>query len=72
MRAFLLSGAHLKAMPVLQHIVDEAATAHWEQDSMTLPSWQEAHAKLIESGRFTKIKHPSADHSAGKISPPRA
>ena len=71
MRAFMLSGAHRKAMPVMQDIVDEAATVHWEQEGTELPTWPKAHKRLVESGRFTKIKHPSVDHTAGRIPPPR-
>ncbi|MEP6961069.1 MAG: DUF3291 domain-containing protein [Acidobacteriota bacterium] len=71
MRAFLLSGQHKKAMPVLMNMCDEAAVAHWVQDSATLPTWQEAHRRLRESGRSSKVRHPSAAHEAFEIPPPR-
>ena len=70
MRAYMMSGAHRQAMPVMQDIVDEAATAHWEQETQELPTWPEAYKRLLEHGRFTKLKHPSAHHSAGTIPPP--
>jgi hypothetical protein len=69
MRAFLLSGAHRAAMPVLQQIVDEAQVAHYSADA--LPDWKEAHRRLQESGKFTTLKLPSADHMARRITPPR-
>lgn len=67
MRAFLLSGNHRKAMPVLSEIVDESAVTHWEQDSDTFPKWSEAYQRLREKPKFSKIKYPSADHAAGRL-----
>jgi hypothetical protein len=69
MRAYLLSGAHLKAMKVLQDIVCDASVAHWEQETEELPSLAEMHKRLVEIGRLTKIKHPSEEHKAGRIPP---
>ena len=67
MRAFMLSGNHRKAMPVLNEIVDEAAVTHWEQDSDKFPKWPEAYQRLRQNPRFTKIKYPSADQAAGRL-----
>lgn len=69
MRAYMLSGAHRKSMPVLQEIVDEAQVVHYTGDA--LPDWQEAHRRLLESGKFTNLKTPSPDHLARRIAPPR-
>ncbi len=69
MRAFMLSGAHRGAMPKLQEMVDEAIVAHWEQDTDELPSKAEMHRRLVEQGRFTKLKHPSAAHLAKQVPP---
>ena len=45
MRAFMASGAHLKAMPKLKHWCDEGSAAHWSQESVEL-SWAEAEGRL--------------------------
>jgi len=71
MRAYMLAGAHRKAMPTLMDMCDEAATVHWEQDSATLPSWAEGHRRMVESGRSSKVRNPSPDHDARRIAPPR-
>jgi heme-degrading monooxygenase HmoA len=39
MRAFMLSGAHRRAMPRLLEWCDEAAVVHWNQDDFAPPSW---------------------------------
>src|SRR4051794_36544972 len=51
MRAFMASGAHRQAMPKLLDWCDEAALVHWEQDTPTLPEWDEAHRRLVTQGR---------------------
>ncbi|MEP7353274.1 MAG: DUF3291 domain-containing protein [Acidobacteriota bacterium] len=71
MRAFMLSGAHRVVMPKLAGWCDEAAVAHWTQDTAILPDWAEAHRRLVASGRKSKVKHPSTDHEAFRIPPPR-
>ena len=64
MRAFMASGAHLKAMPKLKHWCDEASAAHWSQESSDL-SWTEAEGRLAEHGWTSKVLHPSPAHAAG-------
>ena len=46
MRAFMTTGAHRAAMPKLLEWCDEAAVAHWTQDSDREPSWEEAHRRM--------------------------
>ena len=58
MKAFRSSGAHAKVMPKLAAWCDEAAVAHWEAD--VLPTWAEAHSRLVASGRSYPVNHPSA------------
>ena len=41
---------------------DEAAVAHWTQESPQPPSWEEAHQRLQQSGRPSKVNHPSEAH----------
>jgi heme-degrading monooxygenase HmoA len=67
MRAYMTSGAHLKAMPKLIKWCDEAAVAHWQQDSTELPSWKEGEHRLAAEGRLSKVAHPSPAHLAGYI-----
>jgi heme-degrading monooxygenase HmoA len=71
MRAYMISGAHGKAMPRLMEWCDEAATAHWTQDDATPPTWVEAHQRLIREGRPSKVRHPSAAQDAFSVPPPR-
>lgn len=68
MRAYRSAGAHLKAMPKLLNWCDEASVAHWEQESVELPSWSEAHQKMATQGRMSKVKHPS-DVQVAKVVP---
>lgn len=65
MRAFMLSGAHRKAMPKLAHWCDEASLAHWDQEGTALPPWPEAARRLGAEGRTSVLDHPSPAHTAG-------
>lgn len=70
MRAFMLTGAHRRAMPKLLHWCDEAAVVHWEQAGNTLPTRRHAHQQMIALGRPSKVNHPSARQRAFEIPPP--
>jgi len=63
MRAFMTSGAHMKAMPKLLDWCDEASVAHWTQEDEALPTWEEADKKMRMIGRASKVRHPSAAHA---------
>ncbi len=67
MNAYRIAGAHLRAMPKLLKWCDEAAVAHWSQDSAEIPSWQEAHHRMVTEGRLSKVNHPSAAQLAEQI-----
>lgn len=68
MRAFMRSGGlHGYAMSKLQHWCDEASLADWEQD--TLPEWSEAEARLRQSGRLSRVRHPSPAQARGEVVP---
>ena len=69
MNAYRIAGAHLQAMPKLLKWCDEAAVAHWSQDSAKLPSWQEAHRRMVVEGRLSRVNHPSAAQRAKQIPP---
>jgi hypothetical protein len=70
MKAFMLEGRHGAAMPKLMHWCDEASVAHWSQDSEEMPSWSEAHRRMLRHGRASKVNHPSAAQKAFRIDEP--
>ena len=73
MNAYRIAGAHRSVMPKLLSWCDEAAVAHWQQDSAELPSWQEAHRHLVQEGRLSKVNHPSPRQSSlSQILPPES
>ena len=67
MRAFMGSGAHRGVMPKLLRWCDEASLADWEHD--TLPEWPEAEARLRQSGRLSRVRHPSPAQARGETMP---
>lgn len=71
MKRYMLSGPHGRVMRRLMEWCDEAAVAHWTQESPEPPSWQEAHHKLQESGRLSKVDHPSEAQRKNQFPPPR-
>ena len=71
MEAFRTKGAHPAAMPKLLDWWDEAAVAHWTQESRELPSWQQAHERMIKQGRPSKVHRPSKAHLAHNFPPLR-
>jgi len=70
MRAFMLAKPHGPTMRSLLHWCDEAALAHWTQASAELPSWEEAHKRIQQEGRPSKVNHPSAAHTPREIAAP--
>jgi len=70
MRAFTLSGMHGAVMRRLAGWCDEAAVAHWMQDTAELPSWDEAHRRLQVEGRSTRVDHPSEAQHERRFPPP--
>jgi hypothetical protein len=71
MNAFRTSGAHRIAMPKLLDWCDEASVVHWNQETEELPTWMEAHRRMVEEGRISKVNHPSSDQLAKQIPAPR-
>jgi hypothetical protein len=67
MSAYRFAPPHQHAMPKLLEWCDEAAVVHWEQESAALPDWAAAERCLAESGRLSKVNHPSADQRAGRL-----
>lgn len=70
MKSFMLSGAHRQAMPRLMEWCDEAAVAHWEQETHQPPGWYEAHRRLQQEGRRSKVNHPTPAHQTYQIPKP--
>ncbi len=70
MREFMSSGRHAEAMPRLRKWCDEAAVVHWEQDSEELPSWTEAHRRLVSEGRPSAVEQPSPVNQSVEIPSP--
>jgi heme-degrading monooxygenase HmoA len=71
MRAFMTSGVHARVMPRLREWCDEAHVAHWEQESDELPSWPEAHRRLVAEGRASAVEHPTPAHRSRDIPAPQ-
>lgn len=71
MRRYMTGGHHRKAMPRLLLWCDEASVVHWEQHDDTLPAWPEADRRMRQSGRASKVLHPSPDHQALTFQTPR-
>ena len=71
MKRFMLSGAHGQVMRRLMEWCDEAAVAHWTQESPEPPPWEEAHQKLQQLGRISKVNHPSLDQRKNRFPAPR-
>ena len=67
MSAYRIAPPHLWAMPKLLEWCDEAAVVHWHQESGQLPDWKTAEMRMAESGRLSKVNHPSADQQAGRL-----
>ncbi|MEQ1473100.1 MAG: DUF3291 domain-containing protein [Candidatus Acidiferrum sp.] len=71
MKAYMLGGVHRQVMRKLLEWCDEAAVAHWTQDSAEEPTWQEAHAQLLKIGRLSKVNRPSKAQSEFQIPAPQ-
>jgi Domain of unknown function (DUF3291) len=70
LRKFMLGGARGRGMRKLLTWCDEAAVVRWIQDDSELPPWEEAHRRLQEEGRRSKVTHPSPAHQAFRIPAP--
>jgi hypothetical protein len=70
MKSFMLSGVHRKAMPRLLDWCDEAALVHWAQQAEQPPDWNEAHRRIQQEGRRSKVKYPSPGQDKYEIPRP--
>jgi uncharacterized protein DUF3291 len=71
MKSFMLSGPHRQVMPRLLDWCDEAALVHWVQDTDREPDWYEAHHRLQQEGRPSKVRRPSPAHEKFDIPRPQ-
>lgn len=69
LRAFRDNDAHRIALPKLLIWCDEAAVARYETSSRELPDAKAVLDALTKRGRTSKVRWPSADHSAGRTAP---
>jgi hypothetical protein len=70
MRSYMVSGAHLAAMPKLLDWCDEASVVHWD-GAGALPDWPEADRRMRASGRASKVRRPSPLHAELGYAAPR-
>jgi hypothetical protein len=66
MRSFRNSGAHLRAMPKLLHMSDQASFTHFDQEGTETPTPESAYESLKRQGRLSKVNAPSPQHVAGE------
>ena len=66
MRLFRNSGAHLKAMPKLLHLSNQASFTHFDQESSDVPTPDAAWEQLSRAGRMSKVNAPTPEHLAGE------
>lgn len=69
MKEYRGSGAHQIAMRILSEICNEAAVVRWQQADAEIPTWEEAHRRILSDGKLSKVKHPSPLQAAGKTAP---
>ncbi len=72
MKAFMLAKPHGPTMRKLLEWCDEATLVRWTQAGAELPSWEEAHTRIQQEGRPSKVNHPSAAHTAHTFPAPTA
>jgi hypothetical protein len=70
MNTYRTGGAHRRAMPKLLNWCNEAAVAHWTQESLEIPSWREAYQRMAEEGKPSKVNHPSPEQLSNHIPAP--
>jgi hypothetical protein len=67
MKAFRDSAAHRAVMPKLIDWCDEASVAHWEGEVAS--DWNEIYRRMVEVGRTSRVRRPTAAHQQKRFSP---
>jgi len=70
MNVYRTGGGHRSVMPKLLNWCDEAAVVHWNEESSEIPSWQEAHRRMVKEGKPSKVNYPSAAQASNHIPAP--
>ena len=71
MRSFMQSGVYRRVMARLPEWCDEAALIQWVQDRDEPPSWTEAHRRLQQERRRSRVSQPSEARRRFEILDPR-
>jgi len=71
MKAYRGAAAHGAVMKRLPKWCDEAAYTHWETTDGTIPAWPEAFERLKDTGKLSRVEHPSPAHEAREFPGPR-
>jgi hypothetical protein len=66
MKAFRDSGVHREIMPKLMDWCDEASVAQWQGEAET--DWDAIYTRMTEHGRLSKVRRPTAAHTAKQFS----
>jgi len=69
MKGFRGSGPHARVMSKLAKWCDEAAYSHWPTEGV--PTWEEAHERLVAEGRLSRLEHPANSHIDRQFPKPR-
>jgi hypothetical protein len=70
MLAFRNSRVHAAVARMVYKWCDEASVVHWATKEDQLPSWKEAHRRMTESGKLTRLMFQTADHKAHRFRQP--
>jgi heme-degrading monooxygenase HmoA len=71
MKKFRGSGPHARVMTRLPKWCNEAAYAHWVATTDSVPTWDEAHQRLVAEGRMSRVENPSENHTKRLFARPR-
>lgn len=66
MKAFRDSGVHLEIMPKLMAWCDEASVVQSQGEAET--DWDAIYTRMVEQGRSSRVKNPTAAHTAKQFS----
>lgn len=69
MKSFRNSAAHKAAMQKLPYWCKEASYVHWIQEGIEIPAWSIASERLLQEGRLTKVRRPTANQLANTFPP---
>lgn len=70
MNAFVGGQPHVTTMERIDGWCDEATFVDWEQVTVDLPSWPDAHARLVAEGTPASLTNPAPAHHSRDFPPP--